>query len=76
MKLTPEQKSIILSWMRTKPYFQVMLSKVGEEATLKDYLKDKSLKRLAHILWALKRRYKPKTKFSYQKSLNLNLKSL
>lgn len=59
MKLTSEQKSIILSWIKTKPYFQEMLVRLGEEGTLKEYLKGKSLKRLAHILWALKRKFKP-----------------
>lgn len=53
--------------MRRKPYFQVMISRVGTEATLNDYLKGKSLKRLAHILWALKRKYKPKANLPYQK---------
>lgn len=55
MQLTIEQKSIVLSWMKTKPFFLGLIEKFGEEKALAYYLKDKSEKRLQYILYHLGR---------------------
>ncbi len=57
MELSIEQKELILAWMKTKPYFQEMINRLGQEGTISDYLKDKSPKRLQYILRALKTKY-------------------
>lgn len=57
MNLTLEQKSILLAWMRTKLYLQELIKRIGEEAALQEYLKDKSPKRLSYIIWALSKRF-------------------
>lgn len=57
MNLQANDKMLLLKWMRTKPFFQNLFTKLGKEKTITYYLKDKSPKRLWHILEALKRRF-------------------
>lgn len=56
MHLSQKQRHILVQWMKTKSFFQNLLTRLGEEKTITYYLKGKSPKRLWHILEALKRK--------------------
>ena len=57
MELTIGQKELIINWMRTKPYYQSVISRLGAEGAVSWYLKGKHPKRLQFILLALETKH-------------------
>jgi len=56
LQLSREEKLLLLSWMRSKPFYRDIIIRVGVDKALAYYLRDKSFKRLQFILLGLKTR--------------------
>ena len=56
LQLSREEKLLLLSWMRSKPFYRDIILRAGIDKALAYYLRDKSFKRLQFILLALKTR--------------------
>ena len=57
MELAIGQKELIINWMRTKPYYQPIINRLGAEGALSWYLKGKHPKRVRFILLALETKH-------------------